>query len=80
MDHGTVAEAKAHLEIALENFASVPMPFEAGRTHLDLAVVSDRPEHLSRAAEIFTRLRLPTWLARATAPRADLSGRLDATR
>jgi DNA-binding SARP family transcriptional activator len=73
IDQGAVGEAETRLAAALEVFSSVPVPFEAARTHLDLVETAhwrddavSATAHLEQAAGGFARLRLPTWFARTT--------------
>src|SRR5262245_50277373 len=69
---GTLAEARRHLETALDLFASVDTRFQVARLQLLLAEVCHvagdtavAAERLQTALETFRRLRVPRYVARA---------------
>jgi DNA-binding CsgD family transcriptional regulator len=79
---GDPAAAVEHLQHALTLHASVPQPFELGRTLLVAGVVHRRDrqkksarELLHRALDIFVELGAPLWAAKATSELARISGR-----
>lgn len=64
-------EAETFLTQALETFVDIPMPFEMGRTKLDLAVLDharnkkdSARRHLKEAHSKFTRLQVPRYVER----------------
>jgi DNA-binding NarL/FixJ family response regulator len=59
--HGDHDTARSQLGFALEVFVRLELPFEAGRTELDIAgvlVSSDRESAVARAASAFKRLEV----------------------
>jgi DNA-binding CsgD family transcriptional regulator len=82
---GDPAEAVEHLERALALHASVPQPFELGRTLLVAGMAHRRVrqkksarELLHRALDIFEDLGAPLWAARSKSELARISGRASA--
>ena len=69
---GFLAEAHGHLTDALQTLASINCRFEAGRTHLDLAVLAHAQRktqaiatHLKEAHSLFRALRVPRYVERS---------------
>jgi DNA-binding CsgD family transcriptional regulator len=82
---GDPAEAVEHLQSALALHASVPQPFELGRTLLVAGVAHRRVrqkksarELLHGALDIFEDLGAPLWAAKAKSELARISGRASA--
>ncbi len=68
---GLRTEAVSYLQEALQTFVSIQMPFETGRSHLDLAAfthVQGNQEatatHLTEAYVLFTALQVPRYVER----------------
>jgi tetratricopeptide (TPR) repeat protein len=68
---GLRTEAVSYLQEALQTFVSIQMPFETGRSHLDLAAfthVQGNQEatatHLTEAYALFTALQVPRYVER----------------
>jgi DNA-binding CsgD family transcriptional regulator len=82
---GDPAAAFEHLQRALTLHASVPQPFELGRTLLVAGVVHRRArqkksarEFLHEALDIFVELGAPLWAAKAKSELTRISGRASA--
>jgi class 3 adenylate cyclase/tetratricopeptide (TPR) repeat protein len=70
-DRGLRTEAASYLQEALQTFVSIQMPFEAGRSHLDLAAhihaqgnQTSAAMHLTEAYGRFTALQVPRYVER----------------
>jgi DNA-binding winged helix-turn-helix (wHTH) protein/tetratricopeptide (TPR) repeat protein len=79
---GRLDEAERFYREALETFASCGALFESGRTHLALADLAHRrgartvaEAHVRKALALFSRLRVPRYVARAVALAGELRGR-----
>jgi hypothetical protein len=83
---GHLAEAADALDAARRGFQDVHSPFEAGRTHLDLAAVARRRgdipaavAHVQTALALFRPLAVPKYLTIADHLAAELTAELPCT-
>src|SRR5712691_6522923 len=68
---GLCTEAAIYLHEALQAFVSIQMPFETGRSHLDLAALAhaqgnqaSAATHLTEAYALFTEVQVPRYVER----------------
>lgn len=67
---GNMSKAKRHLKDAIQSATEMKLPFELGRSLVELAKLSqgsDKDQHLQSAIDVFSKHNMPLELARARA-------------